>query len=79
MSADFFQPGHTYHRFVGDRELYFRVVLVSTDNPNPADSLAGDGPVAFGWMRTERSTTFWDPAGKTSIVGWRDVTEADAA
>ncbi|MGV9579754.1 hypothetical protein ACWDRZ_24180 [Streptomyces sp. NPDC003509] len=78
-TTDFFQIGRTYLRLVGDRHLYFRVVSISTDNPNPANSLAGNGPVAFGWERTERSTTFWGPAGHTSFTGWRDVTEALAA
>lgn len=72
---DFFQPGRTYLRFVGDRELYFRVTSVSTDNPNKPDSLGGNGPVAFGWARTDRSLTVWGPKGETRFVGWRDVTE----
>lgn len=77
-APDFFQRGRTYLRFVGDRELYFRVTSISTDNPNQSDSLAGDGPVAYGWSRTERSTTAWGPTGQTSFVGWHDVTEDGA-
>lgn len=74
-APDFFRPGRTYLRFVGDRELYFRVTSISTDNPNRSDSLAGDGPVAYGWSRTERSTTVWGPTGQVSFVGWHDVTD----
>lgn len=73
-APDFFQVGHTYLRLVGDRDLYFRVLSVSTDNPNNPNSLIGDGPVAFGWKRTDRSLTTWNPAGDTSFAGWHDVT-----
>ncbi|WP_326768611.1 hypothetical protein OG978_32470 [Streptomyces sp. NBC_01591] len=77
--ASFFQPGHTYLRFVGDRDLYFRVSLVSTENPNRPNSLTGDGPVAYGWACTEQPTTGWVPTGHTNVTGWRDVTETPAA
>ena len=77
--ADFFEPGHTYLRFVGDRELYFRVTSVSSDNPNAPGGLSGAGPVAFGWTRTERSTTVWGPSGQTSFAGWHDATEGGAS
>jgi hypothetical protein len=72
---DFFQVGRTYHRFVGDRDLYFRVTSVSNDNPNSPNSLDGNGPVAWGWVRTDRSLTAWGPSGKTNFSGWRDVTD----
>ncbi|MER7815587.1 hypothetical protein [Streptomyces sp. NPDC096153] len=74
-TPEFFQPGRTYVRFVGDRELYFRVTSVSTDNPNSPDSLNGGGPVAFGWSRTDRSSTVWGPTGQSHFAGWHDVTE----
>jgi len=73
--TDVFQVGRTYHRFVGDRDLYFKVTSVSTDNPNSPNSLDGNGPVAWGWIRTDRSLTSWGPAGKTNYSGWRDVTD----
>lgn len=75
MTKDFFQPGRTYRRFVGDRTLYFRVLFVSDDNPNPADGLNGGGPIALGWGRTERHVTVWGPMGQTEFGGWTDVTE----
>ena len=78
LGADFFQPGRTYLRFVGDRELYFRVTSISTDNPNRSDSLTGDGPVAHGWVRTERFATVWGPGGYTDFAGWHDVTSEPA-
>lgn len=76
---NFFQVDHTYLRFVGDRTLYFRVLSISTDNPNSPDSLNGGGPVAFGWAHADGPSAVWIPTGHTSLTGWRDVTEIPAA
>lgn len=73
--ADFFQADHTYLRLVGERNLYFRVLSVSTDNPNNPNSLNGDGPVAFGWAHVAGPSAVWIPTGHTSFFGWRDVTD----